>query len=154
MKIISGAQTGVDRAALDVAINLGIDYGGSVPKGRRAEDGQISAHYDKLTELETDIYEARTQKNVLEADATVIFTEDIPTGGTAVTLEFVKMYKKQYLTIDLKKVREDEAITILRKWLHVSRPEVLNIAGPRESKSPGIYVKVYRMLNSVFGDKP
>ena len=83
VKVISGGQTGVDRAALDAAIELGLDYGGSVPKGRKAEDGPIDEKYGKLTELGSLDYRVRTQKNVTDSDATLIITMGRFPGGTA-----------------------------------------------------------------------
>jgi|SRR5208283_2240625 len=151
MKIISGGQTGADRAALDVAIELGIDYGGSIPKGRLAEDGLIdSKKYPRLTELETADYPARTKQNVIEADATLAFTEGILTGGTRKTIDFAKKYKKPYCHINLKKTSVEDSVAEIIGWLNIHRPQVLNVAGPRESGAPGIYSKVYAVLKIVF----
>lgn len=150
MKIITGGQTGVDRAALDTAISLGIDYGGYIPKGRKAEDGKIDEKYDKLTELDTEDYKARTEKNAVESDATIIFTSGKPTGGTAYTIKCLKKHKKEYLLIDIKDKTDDEIITAIKYWLTTYKPEVLNIAGPRESKAPGIYKKVFEILKEAF----
>ncbi|MGA6926409.1 MAG: putative molybdenum carrier protein, partial [Desulfosarcina sp.] len=80
-KIISGGQTGVDRAALDVALRLGIDHGGWLPKGRLAEDGVLPPHY-MLEEMPTASLEARTEKNVQDSDGTLIISRGSPTGGT------------------------------------------------------------------------
>jgi hypothetical protein len=150
MKIISGFQTGVDRAAVDVAIEIGLDYGGSVPKGRVAEDGIIDEKYDKLTELLTDSYESRTEKNVVDADATLIFTVGVPSGGTALTIECAKKHKRQYLLIDLKEKPDNEIIELIQTWLSDNQPEVLNIAGPRESSVPGIYERVFIILYNIY----
>ncbi len=150
MKIISGGQTGVDRAALDAAIELGIEYGGSIPKGRLAEDGPIDPKYDMLTELETPSYIARTEKNVEDADATIIFTLDIPTEGTAFTEECAEKHKKPYLLIDLREKNDLAIIMEIRGWLADTLPGVLNIAGPRESKVPGIHRRVFNILYNVF----
>ena len=139
MKIISGAQTGVDRAAIDAAISLGLDYGGSVPKGRKAEDGPIDKKYDKLTELASDKYKERTEKNVIDSDATLIFTIDRPAGGTAFTVTCTKKHRKPYLLADLKDRSDHQIIESIRQWLNNNKINTLNIAGSRESKSPGIY---------------
>ncbi len=146
MKIISGAQTGADRAAIDTSINLGLEYGGSIPKGRKAEDGPISQKYSSLTELSTSDYKVRTEKNVTDADATIIFTIGKPTGGTAVTVKFAKKHNKPYLLLDLKDKSDKEVVKQIKAWLHKNRPDILNIAGPRESKSPGIYEMVTTIL--------
>ena len=146
MKIISGAQTGADRAAIDAAISIGYNYGGSIPKGRKAEGGPVDKKYDKLTELDTDKYKVRTEKNVIDADATLIFTIGRPTGGTAVTVEFAKKHHKPYLLVDLKDRTDKEVIIQIRDWLQKNRPDVLNVAGPRESKCRGIYEMVSVIL--------
>lgn len=150
MKIISGGQTGIDRAAIDAAISLGVDYGGYIPKGRKAEDGKIDEKYDKLTELDSEDYKVRTEKNVLDSDATLVFTSGKPTGGTAYTLKCLKKHKKEYLLIDIKDKTDYEIITAVKNWLAENKPEVLNIAGPRESKVPGIYKRVFEILKEVF----
>ncbi|HTZ18523.1 MAG TPA: putative molybdenum carrier protein [Dissulfurispiraceae bacterium] len=150
MKIISGGQTGVDRAALDAAIGLGIEYGGSVAKGRIAEDGPIDRKYGNLVELEAVNYSARTEKNVEDADATLIFTVGAPTEGTAFTLECAKKHGRDYLVIDLKEKDDATVITEIRKWLAGRLTQVLNVAGPRESKAPGIYERVLNIFFDVF----
>lgn len=149
MKIISGAQTGTDRAALDAAIALGMDYGGSVPKGRKAEDGPISERYDKLTELTTTRYQVRTERNVVDADATLIFTIGAPTGGTAFTVTCAKKHRKLYLLVDLKGKDDMSIVHQIKNWLDKNRPKALNVAGPRESKEPGIYGRVFGLLKAV-----
>jgi hypothetical protein len=147
MKIISGGQTGSDRAALDTAIKLGMEYGGSIPKGRRAEDGQIDPIiYADLTELESDSYLVRTRKNVEDADATLAFSDGALTGGTQKTIEFAHELRKPYLHVNFKSVSAHDAIADIAEWLNVIHPKVLNVAGPRESGSPGIYSKVYEVL--------
>jgi hypothetical protein len=147
MKIISGGQTGSDRAALDTAIKLGLDYGGSIPKGRLAEDGQIDPiKYADLTELESDSYLVRTRKNVEDADATLVFSDGALTGGTQKTIELVQEFQKPYLHVNFKSASVHDAIAEIAEWLNVIHPKVLNVAGPRESGSPGIYPKVYEVL--------
>ncbi|HYA86788.1 MAG TPA: putative molybdenum carrier protein [Nitrospirota bacterium] len=151
MKIISGGQTGADRAALDVAIELGLAYGGSIPKGRLAEDGPIDAQkYPKLTELESEEYLVRTKKNAQDADTTLVITDGALSGGTRATIEFAKKMGKNYLWINLKEVTREEAIAKIIEWLNKQKPIVLNVAGPRESGAPGIYSKVHGILMAVF----
>jgi hypothetical protein len=150
MKIISGGQTGVDRAALDAAIGLGIEYGGSVPKGRMAEDGPINRKYENLIELEAVNYSVRTEKNVEDADATLIFTVGTPSEGTAFTLDCARRHERAHLVIDLKEKDDMDAVKEIRTWLAGRMTEILNVAGPRESKAPGIYQKVLNILFDVF----
>ena len=99
-KIISGGQTGVDRAALDAAIELDIEHGGFVPKGRLSEDGSIPLKYN-IIELENEDYSARTLKNVQYSDGTLILHKGEITGGTALTEEFCYLEKKAVLTINI-----------------------------------------------------
>ena len=146
MKIISGGQTGVDRAALDAARALRMEYGGFVPKGRKAEDGPIPMEYGHLKELETDRYEARTERNVIEAAATLIFAMGALQGGTAITAGFARRYGKPCLVLDLMELTDEEAAARAGAWLSETRPEVLNVAGPRESNAPGIYGRVLSIL--------
>jgi hypothetical protein len=101
-KIISGGQTGVDRAALDVARELGLPCGGWCPKGRRAEDGPIPARYP-LVETASASYPQRTRQNVLDADGTLILTMTPPTGGTALTIRIAEGNDKPYLVVDLSR---------------------------------------------------
>ncbi len=150
MKIISGGQTGSDRAALDAAIESGVEYGGSIPKGRLAEDGKIDPiKYASLTELESDSYLVRTRKNVEDADATLAFTDGALTGGTQKTIEFAEEFRKPYLHINFQAMSADDAVAEITGWLNMIHPKVLNVAGPRESGSPGIYSKVYEVFKMV-----
>ena len=141
-KIISGGQTGVDRAALDVALELGIPCGGWCPKGRKAEDGRINPRYP-LQETESTSYPVRTERNVKESDGTLILTDGPVTGGTAATVKFAQKYNKPYLVIDLGPGGDPE---IVRKWEQTNKIRILNTAGPREGKTPGIHDKAVEFL--------
>jgi hypothetical protein len=145
-KIISGGQTGADRAGLDVAIDLGIDFGGAVPAGRKTEDGSLPPKYDKMKEVKSRHYRARTEKNVLDADATIIFTFNRMGSGSALTKKIADQHYKPCLHINLSKEQDEEAIRIVSEWLDAVKPHTLNIAGSRESTSPGIYGRVYNLL--------
>jgi hypothetical protein len=144
-KIISGGQTGVDRAALDVALELGIPCGGWCPKGRRAEDGVIPARYP-VQENESTEYPPRTAKNVRDSDGTLILTRGKPDRGTALTLGLAKKHEKPCLVVDLDKT-PDAAKT--RRWLRRAEIKVLNVAGPRESSCPGIGEQALRFLKQI-----
>ncbi|MCB2148261.1 MAG: putative molybdenum carrier protein [Deltaproteobacteria bacterium] len=138
-KIISGGQTGVDRAALDVAIRLGIAHGGWVPKGRLAEDGALPSRY-QLQEMPTSDYEARTEKNVMDSDGTLIISRGRPIGGTDYTRRMALKHGKQLLHIDLSiGQRPSEAGSLVASWIEMNRIEILNVAGPRASHDPDIY---------------
>ena len=131
-KIISGGQTGVDRAALDVAIELDIEHGGFVPKGRLSEDGSIPLKYN-IIELESEDYSVRTLKNVQYSDGTLILHKGEITGGTALTDEFCKIKKKPLLIINILDVFKKIRVNFTR-WLATNTISILNIAGPRESE--------------------
>lgn len=137
-KIISGGQTGADRAGLDVALDLGLMIGGWVPRGRRAEDGKIPEKYAGVVEIPSDSYDRRTEMNVRGSDATVIFTFGPPTGGSAYTREFALSIGKPVLALDLTQSSPEEAVTILRSWLTKVQPSILNVAGSRSSQAPQI----------------
>lgn len=141
-RIISGGQTGVDRAALDVAGELGIARGGWCPAGRRAEDGLIPAHYP-LCETPGRGYAQRTEWNVRDADATLVLAAAAPAGGTRLTLRLASRLAKPCLLLRLD---GSEAEAALRRWLADPSLRVLNVAGPRESEQPGIYARAKAFL--------
>ncbi len=146
MKIISGGQTGVDRAGLDAARELGLEYGGAVPRGRRAENGKLSPNYSGMKETYSSGYRQRTAKNVRDGDATLIFYLGKLTGGTELTRRLARSIGRPCLLMNLRKTGEDESVRIIRNWLEKIRPKILNIAGSRESGAPGIYKISYRIL--------
>ena len=151
--IISGGQTGADRGALDFALNQGIKHGGWCPLGRKAEDIIIPRQYI-LTETSTPKYPARTRMNIRDSDATIIFSSDINSKGSLLTTKFCIELKKPYFVILLDeketKLIKDSALKIasqkLLTWLNKIKPEILNIAGTRESHCPGIQKKVKSIL--------
>jgi hypothetical protein len=146
MKIISGGQTGVDRAALDAARACGLDCGGWCPRGRRAEDGTISPEYP-LAETPTVEYAVRTEWNVRDADATLILTAGPLSGGTALTKTLAERLGKRCLVVDLNAAPD---VPTVAEWSTAPTIPVLNIAGPRESTSPGIYDLSRRFLEELF----
>ncbi len=135
-RIVSGGQTGVDRAALDFAIEHGIPHGGWCPRGRLAEDGAIEPDY-VLKETPDDAYPQRTEWNVRDSDGTVIFTVSSNlTGGSALTRELAVEHGKPCL--HLSKERDAEtAATKLRQFIQRHQIRTLNVAGPRLSTEPG-----------------
>ena len=146
-RIISGGQTGVDRAALDAALEHKFPCGGWCPKGRRAEDGLLSQCYP-LQETKSSDYRIRTGFNVKEADGTLVFTREKPTGGTAFTIKLANEYKKPCLVLGLQE-RNEQMVMMIKDWLEKNDIRILNVAGPRESEAPGIYKAVKDILSSL-----
>jgi len=137
-KIISGAQTGVDRAALDAALELGIPHGGWVPKGRKAEDGVIPGKYEMM-EMPTERYAGRTERNILDSDGTLIISRGALTEGSDLTRQLAVKHSRPWLHTDLERIGVAEAVRAICAWLESNGISVLNVAGPRASKDPGIY---------------
>jgi hypothetical protein len=145
-KIVSGGQTGVDRASLDVAAELGLRRGGWCPKGRVAEDGPIPEVYP-LTETPTADYRQRTGWNVRDTEATLVLTVGRPEGGTALTVEKARLQGRPCKVVDLSRATDPATV---RKWIEQGGYETLNIAGPRESSKPGIYALASSFLRGLF----
>jgi len=145
-KIISGGQTGVDRAALDAAMRLGLPHGGWVPKGRLAEDGPLPSYY-QLEEMPTGDYAARTEKNVMESEGTLLITRGTPSGGSDYTRKMALKHGKQLLHVDLTLgQRASDAASLIASWIEMNRIEILNVAGSRASGDPAIYMDTLNIL--------
>lgn len=147
-KIISGGQTGADQAALDFAIERKIPHGGWIPKGRLTERGHLSQKY-QLKETNSSSYEERTKRNVLEADATVIFCYDQLFGGSLLTLLIAQNRQRIVKVIEIRS--KEPPASEVRRWLIENQVRVLNVAGPRASMTPQIYDAVIGYLNELFG---
>ncbi len=147
--IISGGQTGVDRAAWDAALELGLPQGGSVPKGRRAEDGPIPSRY-QAEEMTSKAYGDRTEANVQRADVTLILGFGKPSGGTALTLALCKKNKKPHLFLDLDAYDLKEAISHGLGFLNHHRLDIINLAGPRGSFRSDVYPRSLHFCQELF----
>lgn len=147
-KIVSGGQTGADRAALDVALEYGLEIGGWVPKGRQAEDGPISSCYEGLLETESAEPAVRTALNVRDSDATLILSHGSLRGGSLLTLEEARKLGRSVLHIDLSVTPQASATTQLSEWLRSVNPSILNVAGPRASDDAAIYPSVVELLRA------
>ncbi|MDA8083040.1 MAG: putative molybdenum carrier protein [Nitrospiraceae bacterium] len=152
-KIITGGQTGADRAGLDAAIELGIPYGGSIPSGRRTEDGHLPMKYQGMTETRSRHYQVRTEKNVVDSDATLLFTGRKIGSGSALTRKAAEKHHKAFLHINLDKKTDDEIIDEVSQWLDDTKPAVLNIAGSRETEYEGIHGRVCGILKRILGQQ-
>lgn len=144
-KIISGGQSGVDRAALDAALAAGLELGGWCPKGRRAEDGPIADCYP-LTETGCESYAKRTRWNVRDSDATLILCDTEPAGGTALTIEYCRQLNKPFLICSPASASPDEPL----EWITRHKLKILNVAGPRESSDIPVYAAAREFLLQLF----
>lgn len=149
-KIISGAQTGADRGGLKAAIAVGLPIGGWVPQGRRAEDGEVPEVYP-VKETPSGDYPQRTEWNVRDSNATVIFRYG-HSRGCSLTEAMARKHKKPMLIIDLKIAKNDDrtAAKMVSKFIRQFDPKILNIAGSRESKAPGIEARVEHIILLAF----
>lgn len=147
-RVVSGGQTGVDRAALDVALRLGVACGGWCPRGRRAEDGPIPVRYP-LRETSSPAYPVRTERNVRDSDGTLVLRLGPGDRGTALTVRMAARIGRPLLELDLAAVPEPFALAAAREWLERHEIAVLNVAGPRESRRPGVHAAASRLLASL-----
>ena len=146
-KIVSGGQTGVDQAALDVAMKLGIPHGGWCPRGRISEAGRIDTKY-QLTELPSRDYAARTQQNVIDSDGTLILYRVRLQGGTALTYRLAKEFDKPLQRVRLDRPWNAQRVAL---WLREHEIRILNVAGPRASSHPQLYEQSFQALLQLFG---
>ena len=148
-KIISGGQTGADRAALDMAIKFNIPHGGWITRGRRTEEGRLPDSY-QLIEMTSRDYPARTRKNIIDSDGTIIIARGALTGGSDLTQSIALQAGKFLCRIDLLKQDIFESALIVQDFIASRRIEVLNVAGPRASHDSEIYFDVKTILQAVF----
>ncbi len=144
LKVISGGQAGVDRAALDAAMELGLPVGGWCLRGRLCEDGMVPDRYP-LWETRSSEFHVRTQRNVESSTATLILTRGTPTGGTRYAVEIATSMRRPLLVLDLTRPDRDPVEQVV-EWLEEVQPRVLNVSGPRESGAPGIAMEARRVL--------
>lgn len=147
-KVISGGQTGVDRAALDWAIKHELPHGGWCPKGRKAEDGVIPDKY-LLQETKSASYDERTRQNVSDSDGTLILNTGALDGGSLKTKDEAEKTGKPFLVVQLDEKSGRNLRLCVAEWIRANKIGILNIAGPRESKRPGIYGQALAFLNQL-----
>ena len=147
--IVTGGQTGVDRAAFDVALELNLPTRGWVPLDRDSEDGKINEKYP-TQETETKDPALRTELNAYDSDATLVISCGIPKDGTGLTEEVARLYDKPIFTIDIDQEVTSDHIDQFRNWIESKNIRILNIAGPRESHRPNeIYPKSYKIIRQL-----
>ncbi|MDF5728101.1 MAG: putative molybdenum carrier protein [Rhizonema sp. PD38] len=147
--IVSGGQTGVDRAALDTALSLFMPVRGWCPKGRLAEDGRIPPIYPLQETTSTD-YAVRTEWNVRDSDGTLILSSEPLEGGTKLTADLAQGYKRPVLVINSLSFNDDD-MSRFWNWIRDCNIRILNVAGPRESAQPGIiYKRAQEVLKQLF----
>ncbi len=145
-QIVSGGQTGADRAAFDAAIEANFEIGGWVPAGRFAEDGVISQRYPNLRETASRDVSERTKRNILDSNATLVVTHGPVVGGTKLTRDYANEIGKPCKLVDLDHTSEAAALEEIRGWIESREISILNVAGPRESEDPEIYQAVFKLI--------
>lgn len=145
LRVVSGGQTGVDRAALDAAVAAGLEIGGWCPRDRRAEDGRVPDRYP-LRETAARSYIRRTHWNVRDSDATLVLNIEPLDGGTAETVRRAEALGRPHLVVDLEGAPDAEAV---RRWIAAHHVVTLNVAGPRESRRPGVYARARAFMERV-----
>jgi hypothetical protein len=150
-RIISGGQTGADRAALDFALARDLETGGWVPKERQAEDGAIPAHYPGLVETGSPDPAVRTSWNVRDSDATLIVSHGPLASGSLLTWHEARRMGRPLLHLDLSAVARDVAVARLCDWLSAVGPATLNVAGPRASEDPAVAAATRALLEAALG---
>ena len=146
LKIISGGQTGVDRAALDVALRHGIECGGWCPAGRLDELGKIPDRYP-VQELSRSGFTERTLQNVKDSDGTVVIYPGELRGGTEQTVHFCVELERPYQLIDASGVATEDAAKLIANFVRKNKIDILNVAGPRQSEWPEGYDYSSRLLD-------
>jgi len=148
-KIISGGQNGADIAGVDAAIACNTPYSGTIPKGRRAEIQSIPTSYIYFIESDKSYYAIRTHKNVENSNGTVIFFDTKLTGGSKMTAEYAATIGKPYCCIDITSAPINVHCITLSRFCVANDIHILNVAGSRETKVPGIYDVVYEIISTV-----
>lgn len=148
-RIVTGGQTGADRAALDAARAWRLPIGGWIPAHRGAEDGAVPAEFVEMSETESADPAARTRLNVLDSDGTLIISHGPLTGGSDLTFKVAKQLQKPALHLDLREVGVSRAVRDVATWIRCNHVETLNVAGPRASEDPAVYQATFALISGV-----
>lgn len=140
-KIISGGQTGADQGALDAAMEKGFRYGGSIPAGRKTENGPLPSSY-AMTVMSSAEYRVRTLQNIKDADGTLILSHGPLSGGSLLTLNLAEKLERPCLHINFSAIDTKDATIEARRWIRENRIETMNVAGPRASSDSRIHNRV------------
>jgi hypothetical protein len=149
--ILSGGQTGADRAALDVAMAWGIAIGGWVPHGRAAEDGIIPHDYANLRETESRDPAERTRLNVRDCDGSLIISHGPLRGGSLLAAESAEQLDRPLLHIDLARCSMADAVASAAQWVRTQGIRRLGVGGPRTSEDPAVYAATVILLSGLLG---
>ena len=148
-KIISGGQTGVERAALDAAIKLDIPHDGWTYKGRKTEEGVLPEQYN-VKEIENPSYFERLENNIVDSDGTVILTfGQVPIVNRAIT-DLANKHKKPYLHIDLIECTRNHAIASVRKWMIGYEIETVYFTGSKPHAAPNVYEEAMQAIEGIY----
>lgn len=152
VKIISGGQTGADQGGLIAGKAIGLETGGTMPRGFRTLDGPRPnfAGFFGVKESPHAQYDIRTANNVWDSDGTIRFAEFFDSPGEHCTIKWIREYDKPYIDVDMRAPRDPQDV---RDWLVENSIKVLNVAGNSERTSPGIEKRVTRYLLEVFNAK-
>lgn len=148
-KIISGGQVGVDQAALDAAIKLGIPHGGWIQKGRKTQSGKLPDKY-QLQEMPTASYKERIEQNVIDSDGTLIISHGKPTGASDYSRKMALRHKRQFLHVDLIQLNTLKAAKLINSWIALRHIKTLHITGSRASEDANIYKATMDVLESAY----
>ncbi|RJQ79506.1 MAG: hypothetical protein C4519_10985 [Desulfobacteraceae bacterium] len=148
-KIISCGQTGVELAALDVAIKLGIVHGGWTSRGKRNEEGRLPAHYN-LKETSSFGFQDASEKNVFESDGTLVISKGVQTPGTTKAVQLALKHQRQFLHVDLMQHALFEAASLSCSWMAQRQINSVFITGPLASEEPQIYGQAQKLLEAAF----
>lgn len=155
-KIVSGCQTGADLGGLEAALECGISTGGTVTKGCRTEDGEKPELISKfnLFEHHNTSYDVRTRANVFHSDGTIMFLTESNSPGTFCTKKAIKDFGRSSYVVKVEVGKEipEEMVGLVVDWIKEKNISTLNVAGNRESKSPGIGLTVKNFMIKVLNN--